>query len=501
MPPTEKVLPPIVEMGYMGMHSTDEFPVPPQYMSLVENFYLQGRVFKMRPGMVQAGSQIAAFPIQAVGHYQELDGTYHTFAICNAEMYEYTWATDSWASVGMVAGGIVIDSSATVDWALSRGRLIITDGVTKPVMYDPSGPTWTTLSNAPIAGGVEIYYDKVFFFDLPGANSNVFEWSDEADPVNGYTGTNQDWEFAQSDTGAVTAMVGMNVAMPIFKEDSIALLRGAEETDFQADAVREGVSETEGSPGKFNVIVVDGDVFYLSKEGPRILAKGYSRLELDVDEDGVNILGPHWAEFSRAGIANSFAFRDKARGHIIWLIPLAGETAKYEGLLYCVKESSWQRIAFDSSFNFTCGSSVENVAGDELAMLGDTTGNVYIYGQASTTDDNGTNYVARLRSRQYGKSLGLIQKRLCQVDWLLDIKSAEFSAKTRLFIDGNTTADTMSERGFNYQGAGKRRYRRAFNQTAWSIGWELLVNAVDGQCELHQSMTQLTTVSGSPSRG
>jgi hypothetical protein len=489
---------PISEMGYLGMNATDEYPVPNRYVGLAENFYLEGRAYKMRPGIVQAGSQIVDNkPIQAVGHYQELDGTYHTFAVCNAELYEYTWATDSWASVGMVAAGITISASAQVDWAVSRGRLILTDGTTKPVMYDPSGPTYTSLTNAPISGGVEIYYDKVFFYDLPGANSNVFEWSDEADPVNGYTGSNQDWEFAQTDTGSVTAMIGMNEKMPVFKEDSIALLRGAAEDEFKTDAVREGVSETEGTPGRFNHVVVDGDVFYLSKEGPRFLSQGYRRIQLDLDEDGVNILGPHWAEFDRSEMGNSIVFRDKARNHVIWLASLSGATTKYEGLLYCVEEGAWSRITFANTYDFKCASSVENVEGDELAMIGDADGNVYIYGGTSTYDT----YTARIRSRQYGIEMGMMQKRLAQVDWLFDITSSTFAAKTRVFLDGDTTADSLTERGFNYQGTGKRRYRRGFNIVGWTVGWELVVSSADGQCELHQTLVQMTTTGAHPSRG
>jgi hypothetical protein len=488
------------------MHATDEHPVPPRYVSLAENFYLKGRVWKMRPGISQAGSQLtggSGKPIQAIIHFQELDGTYWTIAICNADLFYYNWGTNSWTQVDLATKSITIDSSALCDWAVSRGRLILTDGVNKPFMWDPSTDTYTTLSNAPIAGGVEIYYDKVFFYDLPGANSNVFEWSDEGDPVNGYSGDNQDWEFAQADTGAVTGLIGLNEVMPVFKEDSIALLKGAVEDTFQTDAVREGVSETEGSPGKFNIIVAEGEVYYLSKQGPRVLHQGIRLIPLDRDEDNVNVLGPHWDEFNVSQITNAIVFHDRLRNHIVWLISLAGETTRYEGLLYSVEEGSWSRITFANSFDFKSVATVEDASGNERVMLGDADGNVWIYGDDSTTTDNASGYTARIRSRQYGQSLGMVQKRLAMVDLLIDVTSSTFAALTRVYLNGDTvTANhVLSERSFYYPTTGKKRYQRAFNHVGWTVGWELEVNSADGQCELHQSVTQITTTGAHRSRG
>jgi hypothetical protein len=495
-------------VGFLGMHATDEHPVPIRYVGLAENFYLKGRVWKMRTGITRAGSQLtggSGKPVQAVGHFEELDGTLHTFAICNADLHTYNWGTNSWSLIDLSVQGITLDSSSLCDWAVSRGRLIVTDGVNKPFMYDPSGPTYTTLSNAPIAGGVEIYYDKVFFFDLPGANSNVFEWSDEGDPVNGYTGDNQDWEFAQTDAGAVTNMVGLNEIMPVMKANSVALLKGAVEDAFQTDAVREGVSETDGPPGKFGTVVVEGDVFYITKSGPRQLHQGYRLLPLDRDEDNVNMLGPHWGEFDKSEIANAIAFYDENedRNHVVWLMALDGATAKYEGLLYCVEEGSWARIAFPSTFDFKCVGSVENTEGEEFVMLGDDDGNVWIYGDDTVTTDNGTGFDARLRSRQYGQSLGTVQKRLAQVDWRIDITSAGLAGATRIFRDGIITIDHWldSERGFSYPSSGIKVYRRGFNDVGWTVGWELIVNSAEGQCEVHSAVTQITTVGAHPSRG
>jgi hypothetical protein len=441
--------------------------------------------------------------VQATGHFLELDGTYHTFAICNADLHLYNWATDSWSVVDLSAEGVTLDASAKVDWAVSRGRLIATDGVNKPFMWSPATDTYTVLTQAPISNGIEIYYDKAFFFDLPGDNSVVFEWSNEGDPETGYAGENFDWEFVQTDGGPVTCLVGMNESMPVFKEDSIALLRGAANDEFKTDAVREGVSETEGTPGKWNVISVEGDIYYLAKLGPRTLVQGYNLVPLDLDQDGVNVLGPHWKAFSTNEIANAIVFNDRERRHVVWLTALDGETAKYEGLLYSITEGSWSRIAFDSSFDFKSAASVEDLYGAELVMLGDDDGNVWIYGEPDVTLDGDAGYNCRIRSREYGSHLGGVQKRLCQVDWVLNVTSDTLSGVTRVWLDGDNTPGAFdeSERGFYMPTTGKKRYRRAYNHVGWTVGWELEVNSGDGQCELHQTLTQISTVGAHPSRG
>jgi hypothetical protein len=506
MPPTERVLPPISEVGFLGMHATSEHTVPLRYVGLAENFYLDGRAWKMRPGIRQAGSQLtggSGKPVQMVAHFEALDGTYYTVAICNADLFTYNWATNAWAQTDLATKSITIDSSAKCDWAVSRGRLIVTDGVNKPFMFDPSGPTYTTLTNAPIAGGDEIYYDKAFLYDLPGANGNVFEWSDEGDPVNGYAGENQDWEFAQTDGGPVTCMVGLNEKMVVMKEDSIALLKGAVEDSFQTDAVREGVSETEGTMGKWNVVVVEGDVYHIAKTGPRTISGGYRLLPLDRDSENVNTLGPHWDEFDTNELANAIVFYDRKRNHIVWLTALAGETAKYEGLLYSIEEGSFSRITFASTWDFQCAASVENLTGEELVMLGDDDGNVWIYGEDNLYTDNTAGYLARIRSRQYGSSLGTVEKRIVQVDLTIHVASNPATFSTRAFIDGITDLDYFSstDRARTVQRTGKYKYRRGMNHVGETVGWELRVSSDEGVIELHQAQTQLTASAVSESNG
>lgn len=503
MPVSERALPPVHENAWRGMHSNTVAPTPTNTVSLAQNFYLKGTRWRMRPGLLQTGAQLqgGGNKIQVIAHFEELDGTAHTVCICNGYFHEYNWGTDSWGAGTLLSGvPITVDTSAVIDWAVSRGRIIFTDGVSRPFMWD--GTTWTQLTNAPISTGVEIYYDKVFFFGLLGADSNVFEWSDEGDPVNGYTGANQDWEFAQTDSGAVRSLVGLNDHMNVFKDDSVADIRGAVEDTFQTDAVREGISETEGSPGQYNIVVVDGDVYYLSVNGPRFLKAGIRRNELDVDPNGDEILGPEWDAFSQTELTDAIGVYDKKRKHILWLTALAGETSKYSGLLYSLETGAFSTLQFASSFNFESAAQVEDPDGNELIMLGDDDGNIYLYGDDANTDDNGVGFTARLRSRQYGQSLAMAEKRLGQVDLVLNIvamgASGSFRALMRPYLNGESpyAGPSSLEKSFGYEKVGRKRYRRNFNSVGHTVGWDFEVNSLTGGlCEIHAAMTQITTSS------
>lgn len=498
---TEQILPPVMENQWRGMSTNEDVSIPTGFVSLAENFYLDGTVYKMRPGLDLAGSGALAAAKATVVHFQELDGTLWTVAFADADMWTYTWATDSWAQTDLATKSVTIDSSSVLDWCVSRGRLIITDGVNKPVMWNATTDTWTTLSNAPIAGGVTVYYDKVVFYDLPGSNAAVFEWSDEGDPTLGYSGDNQDWEFAQTDSGAITLMVGLNDVLPIWKQDSISKLAGSMEDTFQADAVREGISETEGAAGKFSAVVFDGDVFYLSQFGPRMLRRGVQKIDLDKDPDGNNLLQGTWSTFDPAEIQNAVAFLDKQRHHVVWLIPLAGETTRYKGIQYCIDNGSLNVFHIDTlSVDVVSACNAEDPDGNEWVLLGGADGKVYIYG--GTSDDAGSNFTARLRSRQYGKSMGVVQKRLVQVDWALNILDANFQAKTRPFVGDGVASDYANyERPVRIPNVKDGvQYRRQFNITGHAVGWDFEATEQGGRCAVLGAVTQLTTTANTPTR-
>jgi N-acetylneuraminic acid mutarotase len=119
---------------------------------------------------------------QGIYNFQELDGTVHTLAFANADMYEYNWGTNQWAMTDLSTKGVSVSAAAKLSFANSRGKLIVTDGVNTPWMWD-GATTYTLLTEAPIANMVCVYYDRVFFFDATATNIK-FEWSFPADPTH-----------------------------------------------------------------------------------------------------------------------------------------------------------------------------------------------------------------------------------------------------------------------------------------------------------------------------
>lgn len=499
MPATERVLPPINETGFKGLNANPDMPAPLGFVSLAQNFYMKGNRWVPRPGLLLSDEQISSDNVQCLAHFEELDGTAWTVAIVGGDLYSYTWSTDTWAlEEDLSAASISQSTTAVTDFAISRGRIIFTDGVNDPWMWDPSTDTFTQLTEAPVSTQVTQYYDKSFFW-----SGLTLEWSDEGDPTDGYANDLQAWDFAQQDGGPLVSLVGLNEALLVFKQDSIASVRGAVEDTFQTDAVREGISETEGTPGYGNVQVVDGDVYYLSPQGPRVIVGGARRVPLDMDEQGNDILEDVWSTFARDELANAISFYDKERKLVVWLMAKSGETVKYSGIAYSTENGAFSTIEFSSGFNFLSAARVEDPDGNDYVMLGDDDGQIYIWGDPSQTQsDDGTAFTLRLRSRQYGQSLGVVQKRICQTDLVLDVTAVPFRGLMRPYLNNQGSEQfELMEKSFGYETTGRKRYTRGFNQVGWTVGWDLEVLSTEGLCEVHAALTQLTTTGKHPSRG
>lgn len=483
---SERPLSPVAEPTFSGMFDNDSFPVPQGFFGYVENFYFKDGNVESRPGYRQLGSTLPA-RIQGVYHFEELDGTLHTVAISNGDLYDLNWGTEVWGLHDLSVAGITLSSAADVDFCVSRGRLIVTDGVNKPFMWDPANTTFTQLTNAPIADGCCIYYDKVFFYDIPGAE-NQFEWSDEGDPVNGYAGEDQAWEFAQTDAGRIVGLAPLNAWLFVFKGDSIAKLAGNADENFQTDAVREGVSTTEGLIAQRSIVQVDEDVYYLSERGPRLIRQG--QMFKPAEDAGKFGLKSVWDALDTSAWSTTIGVFDKARRHVIWIIPQSGGTGElYKGILYAVDDGAFSVITLDSSVDFGCIASAEDSSGTEHVLLGAESGKVYLYGESSQTSDDGVAISRVLRSREYGRESHNIQRRLAEVHLL-----ARSSGGCTLSLAPIRDGTTLEGREAVIE-SGRTRYRRGFNVLGWTVGWELTQNELDEEVAI-EGATVFFTGSG-----
>jgi len=482
---TEEQMQPVQENGWRGMFANRRLNVPNGHVLLAENFYLDDGTWRPRPGTVKLGSTLGngTDKVQGIIQYEELDGTYHLLAFVGGNMFEYDWVGGSWTETDLSANSIAMDSGADLDFCLSRGRLIVTDGVNDPWMWD--GSSFTTLTNAPIASGCTIYYDRVFFYEVI-SNRVEFQWSNVADPVNGYGGDNQAWEFAQADTGSIAAMVGLNDFMPVFKQDSIGRLTGRVSDQFQTDAVREGISETEGAIALRSVQVIEKDVFYLSQVGPRALIDGMQRVQINETDAGDDFLEDEWSKLNVAERDRSITVYDQSRGHVLFMIPTTDEFLS-DALVFNIKNGSWQKFSFAHNVTAAVGPA-EDPDGNEWVLLGDDSGNVYQYGDATNTSDDGAAITFTLRSKMYGREIPTVLKRLIEARFLFNLPNASTTGEVRPVVD----LETKTGKTFNFSKTGRQRYRRGFNHVGYGVGWELFVDGLDEEVEVESVLVRMT---------
>jgi hypothetical protein len=474
------------------MHSDEGSKTQPGFVQLAKNFRLQDGRWVPRDGfklMTGGSAPTGVGKVQGIYNFQELDGTLHTLAFANADMYEYNWGTSTWSVVDLGVQGVTVAPAAKLSFANSRGRLIVTDGVNKPWMWDGAS-TYTVLSAAPIANMCAVYYDRVFFFDSPASNIK-FEWSNPADPTLGYDAAGQSWEFVQTDAGPVRGMAPLNNTLVILKEDSASYLRGSVEATFETDAVREGLSETEGTISGHSVVVLDGDVFFLSQNGPRRAVDGQRMFDVAQDEQGMDRLSDFWATVDRSLWDTSHGWADTVNRLVWWMVPIVGQTGLRTALVLDVDQNSWQTYEFGTGVNITSGAMVEDNAGDEQLLIGRNSGNM-LQQDAATLQDDSVNIERVLRSGLHGMDSPMIFKRLSEVRLDMELPG-DINFQLRSYTDGTVNASANTGDTFT---AGPHRYRKAFNAMGYGVGWEFFQSENAAGPEIRSALTFLT-MSGS----
>ena len=485
----ERTLEPQTDGPFTGMHHDTGLVLGPGRSLYLQNVFAHDGRLLGRSGLNQLGSQLVDSSVQGLYHFEELDGTIHIVAICNGDLYEYDDGTDSWSVTDLAAEGLTISSSAKVDFANSRGRLIVTDGVNTPFMWD--GSTFTELTAAPIAEGVTVYYDKVFFFAIP-SQRNSFEWSEEGDPTTGYDAKGFSWEFAQTDAGRVVALAALNELFNVLKQDSISSVRGAVNQNFQTDAVREGVSETEGLIGRRGVTILDGNPYFVSQRGPRAAVGGQRFTRLDDDDQRNNRLAETWEQVSRSTWDEVIAVVEPNRRQVWWALPSDDLV-----LVYGVDHDAWSVFTFP--FTVEAMAQAEFPSSEERVLIGDGSGNVYAYGDESVLSDDGASIPRKIRSRLYGAGNRAMVNRLVESRMIFEVGNGGLTFEVRPVVEGEVK--TNHGKMARFADAGRQRYRRGFNAVGTALGWEIYQDETGETLELEETTTLLTAVGSNASRG
>lgn len=330
-----------------------------------------GTAWDGRPGCRLLGARPAIGRVQWLGQFTRANDSgvivEHTLAVVAGGLYELDWGARTW-TLHPYGVGLTLDPAAIVAAVPFANRLILSDGVHKPIAWD--GSAFAELTAAPVFyGPPTVYYAKLF--GIMAADRRTIAWSDEADPFAGYI-TDQQWTLAQSDSNPLTALRGSNEALYVWRARSITAIGGAVDTEFQASGTRDGVSETVGTVSPFAIVGNQNVVYFLSDDArPHVLVPG----------GGVRDV---WAEVRetvdavpRAFLPAALGVRNQALDVAQFHVRELGQAETSLGLWFDL--SSEEPVSLCSGLVATALGEVKEGGGRAVVVHGTATGHVYLH--------------------------------------------------------------------------------------------------------------------------
>lgn len=254
----------------------------------------QGAGWWGRPGYAPLGGELGR--VQGiVQHKGSSTSAERLIAVVSGAVYRFDPGLNVWVKIPAT---VPLSLFNRVYFTEVAGKLVISDGENKPVVYDNGAGTITQIAAAPtLAGPIVTYYGKLVGVQL-GNPQYTLVWSEENDPFTGYGtgGSDNAWDFAQTSSDRITALHAANDGLYIFRRSSITMIMGPTEDAFQSAGVRESISETVGTEGE---IVSAGDkLFFLDQEcRPRCYVRGGGIMDPGAANDAL----VSTAEYSPAG--------------------------------------------------------------------------------------------------------------------------------------------------------------------------------------------------------
>lgn len=493
------------DRGFRGMvDNLAHFPGPGIVRRAI-NFYLDDGVYRARPGTVQLGTgQLASGArVQALPSYKlRATGERHRLAIAGGKLFEYSYGPGTWAEISLGGGAALSASPLSVAWCVFNDHLVVTDGINKPWSWD--GSTFTVLADAPVARRCTVYYLKLFFGDIIGKPTSLM-WSEEADETIGYLGPkagggthDNEWVFGQTDAGRILQIVGLNEALVVFKENSVAAIRGPVEEQFQTTGVREGIDDKLGIVAPESAIVRGQTVSYLTTAGPKEVRSAVGP-PVDLDRDR---LVDTWSDFRRADWSKSIGVFDPVRRHDLWILPRLTTDPDYV-VAYSSEPAARLEIE-DQGFSYFDGWTAsafgvyEDDQGNQQVVFGDPAGRVYHYGPQSVWDDAGATVRRVLRKEGYGGELEG-ERNYDRLDFLFRIRgNAEITV--RPITDGRAGTGRLATIGtgqfplwnvskwnlakWGPAGGELVSYSRGLNEEGRACGWEVVQEQMGGAIDV-----------------
>lgn len=218
-----------------------------------------------RPGCRVLGAQLGSAGRRRVqGKYEfvKKSGTKHRIAIVGGYFYTFDWATEIWterlSAANLAAAAVTLDQSARIAFLTYSDKVLISDGVNTPWMWDgTSGGGITKLTNAPIFyGQPTIFAGRIF--GIKAIDTVTAVWCEPDQPNTGYEagGFNNSWSLIQTDPNRLYRLVGTNEALFAIRARSGTTITGNVTANFATSSSRDSLSETEGTKSPFAVATV-----------------------------------------------------------------------------------------------------------------------------------------------------------------------------------------------------------------------------------------------------
>jgi hypothetical protein len=380
---------------FTGMCDTPEIAASdPSKAYYIQNCYPVpgGGGLTGRPGFALVGGSDAGTRGQGSTDFVKWDGTRYTVVIYSGEIYTVDWSSGSTGTLNRVVttanlttATITLNGTARVSMVPFNNVLVISDGVNVPFTW--TGATGagglTLLTNCPVLyGPPTVYYGKLF--GIKNAARQTFVWSEENDPTTGYEagGFNNAWDFTQNDAEPLTRLLGTNEALYVFREDSVAVVSGAVDTEFTTTGTRAGVSEAVGTTAPWSVIYSRSTVFFMDRAGkPHMIRAGGEAV-------------PIWQDF-RETIKTTILPSDLAKAVAVDFAPanlilfgyvVSGDTYPSRFLVYNfdgpdpIAAAIWKGYEFE----FVSMAYATQLSVPRLFHIHPTSGFVYIHGHTNT---------------------------------------------------------------------------------------------------------------------
>lgn len=271
--------------------------------------------------------------------------------------------------------------------------------LTFDIASSPSSTLTVPLSNAkPMAGGGKYFTEfnrkLVYAGNDTFKNDVFFSEQDMPDAFNDGNGPDRVVLYAAGDgeiTGLATGLYNNSVLDPylvVFKRRSIEVY-----SEIGGEARSSIISRSVGCVSHDTIQVINGNVFFLSDQGFRLIENG--RLVVDQVGKAVTLgLGdiddaftqPGFSyEVNKAQVNNAFSVYFSTLDQYLTWLPEGGSTEMVKTYNFEIKTGGFKPYQFQSASTAACRG--EDADGNEVVFMSDTNGAVYTHSTAETRSD------------------------------------------------------------------------------------------------------------------